>query len=165
MGYGLQEGLPKLVDGIEKTLKTSAWIFHGIGGAYGLLIGNRLVTPEAPEHIYVALRIKEALEQHVNAKDGYRIVEIGAGFGGTCFWLNKLLSDSVASYTIIDMPYINVCQGYFLAKSFGPEKVRLYGEAETQATRFTVIPPEAKSEVLKDEFHLLLNENSMPENA
>jgi hypothetical protein len=90
-------------------------------------------------------------------------VEIGAGFGGTCFWLNKLLPQGIANYTIIDMPYINVCQAYFLAKAFGSEKVRLCGETETPATRFTIIPPWAKSEVLKDEINLLLNENSMPE--
>jgi hypothetical protein len=157
-GYGSPQRLPQLIDSIEKEIGISL-DFPKVGGAYGLQIGNSLITLEALEHVYAAIRIKEATKQHLGAK-ALRVVEVGAGFGGTCFWLNRLMP-SIASYTIIDLPQVNALQGYFLAKVFGQNKVRLYGEASLTTAQFTILPSEAKAEV--GEFDLLINEDSMPE--
>jgi hypothetical protein len=157
-GYGSPEELPQLVSKLEQTIGISL-NFPEVGGAYGLLIGNSVITLEAPEHIHVALRIKEAVLQHLEPKE-LKVVEIGAGFGGTCYWLNRLMPD-IASYTIIDLPQVNVLQGYFLAKVYGPEKVRLFGEKQQSTTKFTILPTQAKVQV--GDFDLLINEDSMPE--
>jgi hypothetical protein len=163
LGYGLSEGLPSMVQKIEKHFGIPV-DFPDIGGAYGLQIGATLITPESPEHIYVAARINEAISRYLQGSyEPLRIVEIGAGFAGTAYWFNRLCKREVASYTIIDLPLMNVCQGYFLAKAFGPEQVQLHGETPSPAARFQVIPPHAKAQSISQKFQILINENSMPE--
>jgi hypothetical protein len=161
LGYALSEGLPKIVMQLEEHLKISL-NFPNIGAAYGLKLGDALITPEAPEHVYVASRIRDVIRQRFGDENvQLRIAEIGAGFGGTAYWLNKLNPRSIQNYTIIDLPLMNACQSYFLGKAFGEGAVRLYGEAEPRGP-FSIIPPQAKSQV-SETFHVLLNENSMPE--
>ncbi len=164
LGHAFADGLEELVKKIEKQLDISL-NFPDVGGAYGLEIGGRLITPESSEHIYVASRISEAIARHigVTGQNAARIVEIGAGFGGTAYWLNLLSKRSIKNYTIIDLPLMNVCQGYFLAKAFGAGSVRLFGETQSDSIIFTIIPPHAKKTALAGGFEVLINENSMPE--
>jgi hypothetical protein len=163
LGHALTEGLPALIQKVEKHLGISI-DFPKIGGAYGLEIGGALVTPEAPEHIYVAGRIKEAIERHLPAGDrSIRVVEIGAGYGGSAYWLLKLLKRRIGNYTIIDLPMMNICQGYFLGKAVGLDAVQLYGEPALSSTLFQVLPPQAEARSNLQPFQLLINENSMPE--
>lgn len=41
------------------------------------------------------------------------------------YWLLRM---SNLRYTIVDLPLINVLQGYFLSQALGPSKVSLHGE-------------------------------------
>jgi hypothetical protein len=164
LGYGMAEGLAGLAQKIERQLGIPIG-FPQVGGAYGFQIGERLITAESPEHIYVAGRINEAIANHLQPADqrAPRMVEIGAGFGGTAYWLFQLRKHAVSHYTIIDLPMMNACQGFFLASVFGPEKVRLHGEPLLTAPGIEIIPPHAKERLAQQNFHILINENSMPE--
>lgn len=176
IGWAFKDGAEELIAKIERVLGTSV-NFPLIGAPYGVKLGGTLVTFETPEHIYVATRINEAIDAYVagtnnnGASDSPHIVEIGAGYGGTAYWLLKLRRD-VASYTIIDLPLINVLQGYFLARAFGGANVSLYGEDASgdNATSATPPPPlisvrpNHSLDALGDtEVDVLVNENSMPE--
>lgn len=186
IGWAFKDGAEALIAKIERAVGTPV-NFPAIGAPYGIKIGDALITFETPEHIYVATRINEAINSylgkaHDNGGGGGtaaapHIVEIGAGFGGTAHWLLKIRRD-VASYTIIDLPLINVLQGYFLAKAFGAANVSLYGEdgvrgveanagaVEADATPGKLInvrPDHSLETVGGAGVDVLVNENSMPE--
>lgn len=161
LGHGFQTPAKQMAEGIETTLGIDIG-FPRISGAYGVDLASRLITPESPEHIYVGSRIREVTAKFL-ADEPLRIVEIGAGFGGTAYWLMKLLATRRPEiYTIIDLPMMNVCQAYFLAHAFGADSVALHGEALTPNTLFHILPPHA-IRAKTDTFNLLINENSMPE--
>jgi hypothetical protein len=164
LGHGLKEGLPALVKKIERQIGVSI-DFPRLGGAYGFDVKGTLITSESPEHIYVACRINEAISrlaqlQHQGAP---RILEIGAGYGGMVYWLSRFRKDVVNGYTILDLPMVNVIQGYFLGNVFGPDRIRLYGEPPLGEPGIEIIPAHAKEKATAQEFDLLINENSMPE--
>jgi hypothetical protein len=126
-----------------------------IGAPYGWLIGQRLITPELPEHAYAAWRGAAALDRCVYG--AARIMEIGGGFGGTALRLLGL-RPAIAAYTIVDLPLVGVLQGYYLSKALGPGAVSLYGEPPATVR---IVPPEALEEI--GPVDLLLNQNSLPE--
>jgi hypothetical protein len=164
IGSGLKNGAESLVQKIEQEIGISI-DFPGISGSYGYKVGDRLITPESPEHIYVALRISEAVDRYLpqSTADSMRIVEIGAGFGGTAHWVLKMRTTKVRQYTIIDLPLVNVFQGYFLSKAFGVDTVAFFGEATADDKRVRVFPTHAMASLEKGSFDLAINENSMPE--
>lgn len=170
IGWAFKDGAEELIAKIEKAVGIPI-NFPAIGAPYGIKLGETLITFEAPEHIYVAARINEAINSYVGEERGRapHIVEIGAGFGGTAHWLLKLRRE-VGSYTIVDLPLINVLQGYFLAQAFGAERVSLYGEDGAGANAATaapalinVRPAHALDAVGAAGVDVLINENSMPE--
>jgi len=67
------------------------------------------------------------------------------------------------SYTILDLPLINVLQGYFLSKALGESKVTLYGEPKQEGTVVHVMPTYAINTMNRKDIDVLINENSMPE--
>ena len=167
LGYAFKDGLDELAARIEDALVTPI-SFPEVGAAYGIRVGNSLVTTESPEHIYVALRIGSAVDLYLNGKSASapEVVEIGAGFGGTAYWLLKLRKMAVSRYTIVDLPLPNIMQGYFLSKVFGPSSVSLYGETGIDGKSesiVTVLPTHAISSLSERGVDLLINENSMPE--
>lgn len=161
---GLRQGLDSIVARIEDILGISI-DFPDIGAPYGVQANNVLVTMEQPEHIYVALRINEAIRDYLGRRNGLRLnlLEIGAGFGGLAYWILKQQRIKVGTYTIIDLPLINVIQGYFLSKAFGASKVSLYGEAMSKNSMIFVLPTLTVDSMDQKEFDVLINENSMPE--
>jgi hypothetical protein len=168
-GYALQEGLDELVARIERALGMPVG-FPEVGAPYGIKSRGSLITMEAPEHIYVALRINQAIDLYLDGSpepdtvSKPKIVEIGAGFGGTAYWLLKM-KRAVGSYTIIDLPLINVLQGYFLSKVFGESKVSLFGEGQTEdeGQPLIAVLPTHSTSYRTTKFDVLINQNSMPE--
>ncbi|MFA5100591.1 MAG: putative sugar O-methyltransferase [Candidatus Omnitrophota bacterium] len=162
-GYALKDGLGAVVGMIEQKLGMPVG-FPDIGAPYGVKAGKSLITMEHPEHLYVALRLGDAAGDHcAGISHPLRIVEIGAGFGGLAYWIISLKRLNVGNYTIVDLPLINIIQGYFLAKAFGPERVSLFGERSGQDILVTVLPNVAYETEIKGNFDILVNENSMPE--
>ncbi len=160
---GLQEGVNALVAKIENVLSISI-DFPDIGAPYGVQATNALITMEQPEHIYVALRISKAIQNYVAEKKTSRLnlLEIGAGFGGLAYWMLKLQKEAI-TYSIIDLSLINVIQGYFLYKAFGPSRISLYAETVSKDSMIFILPTSAIDLIDKQNFDVLINENSMPE--
>jgi hypothetical protein len=162
--HGLAGGLDSVVAKIEKTIGI-AMDFPDIGAPYGVRANNSLITMEHPEHLYVALRINHAVRDYLRDRDGnpLNLAEIGAGFGGLAYWIIKLRQVKINTYTIIDLPLINVLQGYFLANAFGVSAVKLYGETSHNNAVISILPNFAFDSETKTDIDVLINENSMPE--
>ncbi len=70
----------------------------------------------------------------------------------------------VRSYTLLDLPHINVVQGWYLLKSRPDANVVLYGEVgRGEAERLEVLPYFSTEELREDSFDLVLNQDSFPE--
>src|SRR5207248_2501785 len=65
----------------------------------------------------------------------------------------------IRDYSIFDLPYINVLQGYFLLKAL-PNSVSLYGEKQKA---IKIMPDFMFGKSLKNRFDLVLNADSFPE--
>jgi hypothetical protein len=155
-----QEGaIAEMVKALEQVTGCSI-AFPDIGAPYGLSVDGRLINQETSDHIYTAVRLREALCLHTRdrAQNRLRIVEIGAGYGGVCYWFLRMCA-GIARYTIVDLPIINVLQGYFLAKALGPSRVSLLGEPRAQ---IVILPDFALADV-ETPYDALVNKDSMPE--
>ena len=163
IAVALNGNLGVLVKEIENYLGSSI-DFPDVGSPYGILANNSLITMEHPEHIYAALRIHHSIRNFLGEEDckKYQLVEIGGGYGGLAYWIRSLGKIATHSYTIIDLPIMNVLQGYFLSKAFCPSEVCLFGESPTEEAIFHVLPT-ISFEVLNHKIDVLINENSMPE--
>jgi hypothetical protein len=160
IGFALKDGIEKVVIKMEEALDIPLG-FPAIGNPYGLKCGKSLITMESPEHTYVALRVSEAVERFLSNLR-LDVVEIGAGFGGMAFRL-LTAEKTIGSYTIVDLPHVNVIQGYFLSKVFGAESVLFYGEALSASKQriIRILPTHAIQTC--ENINLVINEDSMPE--
>jgi hypothetical protein len=155
-GIAFAQGTEALVEGIEKRLGIGL-DFPDVGAAYGILAAGRLITSDAPDQVYAAVRMRDAIATFLNATDVSRtVVEIGAGYGAMAYWFLQLVD---ARYTIIDLPAVNVLQGYFLARAVGAGAVSFLGEPPA---RVTVLPAHAL-EAVEGPIDVLANKDSMPE--
>lgn len=132
------------IERIEAALGFSL-AFPGVGAPYGVRVRDRIVPEHAFSHAYAAWRIR-------GLNPGPRLAEIGGGFGGLAWFLRN----ASQSYTILDLPFTNVLQGWFLLKAGLP--VSLAGE------------PEAALRVLPwweihraERYDLVINQDSIPE--
>lgn len=135
--------------------------FPNVGAAGGLLVQDRLITPDTPDQIYAALRLQQAIDLHLGDErnpDGDRVVEIGGGYGSMCFWFSQL-HERLGSYTIVDLPIVNVLQGYFLGKALGPDRISLYGEELSQVR----IAPDFALDRIESPCDAYVNKDSLPE--
>jgi hypothetical protein len=135
--------------------------FPDIGAPSGLAVEGRLITPDTPDQIYAAIRLDQAISLHLGRGadlDSLRIVEIGGGHGAMCHWFLQR-QEAVSRYTIVDLPIVNVLQGYFLGRALGPDRVSLYGEPPAQVE---IVPNFALAEV-ESPCDALVNKDSMPE--
>jgi len=92
-----------------------------------------------------------------------RICEIGAGVGKVAYWCYQL---GFTSYTIVDLPHINVIQGYYLLKTLPEGVVRLYKESiedEHANSCVEILPAFDIGQVNSDRYKLVLNQDSFPE--
>jgi hypothetical protein len=88
-----------------------------------------------------------------------RVAEIGAGIGYSAYAACQL---GAASYTVYDLPAVNIAQGYFLLRSLPPGTVSLYGEA---GAAVRVMPAFAFHQAAAGAFDIVVNVDSMPEIA
>ncbi len=132
------------------------------GDPRGIMFGGRFLTRETCTHLYSALRMREAIDRAGIARP-LRIVEIGGGYGGTCYWLLKLLGDRVERYTIVDLPEVALIQATFLGMSM-PELLTLRGETPADGRPIELV---SHSDLHSIEFtpNVVINQDSMPEMA
>jgi hypothetical protein len=156
VGLAFANGVEPLVARTEAVLGVSL-DFPNVGAAYWVEMAGRLITPETPDQIYGAARLRDAMKAYLsNRKSPLHVVEIGGGYGGMAYWLLRM---SDVRYTIIDLPVVNVMQGYFLSQALGVSEVSLYGE---KPKRVMIVPTHALSDV-ELPFDVLANKDSMPE--
>ncbi|WP_183435141.1 putative sugar O-methyltransferase [Methylobacterium sp. R2-1] len=119
--------------------------FPDVGAPFGVPFGAGILPEHAFSHAYAAWRIGQL-------GDLSRVVEIGGGFGGLAWFMRG----TGRRYTILDLPFTNVLQGWFLLKA-GLD-VSLAGEAEAA---IRVLP---WWEIERDEsYDLAVNQDSLPE--
>ena len=163
VGRAFGEGIDGIPERIEAKLGISL-DYPRVGAPYGTLVGDRLIVRETGRHLHAAVRLHEVAATQLApraARDGARVVEIGAGFGGVAMWYLRMLGEAPGSYTIVDLPLMNAFQAYFLGGVHGGDALALDGEADRQARIRIVAPPAiAAGGVAAD---LVFNQDSLPE--
>lgn len=158
-GLAFDGGIAELMAKVDRVLGFHL-DFPNVGAPYGLMVNGRLITPDTPEQIYVALRLDQARVNHLprHSENAIEIVEVGGGYGGMCYWFLRA-HPHIARYTLIDLPIMNVLQGYFLAQALGHEKVSFFGK---DPALLQILPDSALKDV-NTPFDIFVNKESMPE--
>lgn len=121
------------------------------------------ITPPPIDGGLLKIRAGEALfgERDLNAvftalgmRGTARICEIGGGSGRVAYWSHRL---GARSYALVDLPHVNVVQGFYLLKALPDGAVSLHGEP---AAAVAIHPCDALPE---GSFDLVLNQDSFPE--
>lgn len=155
-GAALRAGVDELIAGMEAELGLTL-DFPRVGAAYGVVAGGRLITPETPDQVYGAARMRDAIAGYMASSDEpARVVEIGGGYGGMAYWFVQMVD---ARYAIVDLPIVGVLQGYFLSQALGHDAVSLYGESPA---RVTIVPDHALASV-QSPVDVVANKDSLPE--
>jgi hypothetical protein len=90
------------------------------------------------------------------------VCEIGGGTGRVAYWSWRL---GPRSYTILDLPHVNVVQGYYVLRTLPEALITLFGETleRGDATQIRILPAFALEECGAGAFDLVLNQDSFPE--
>jgi hypothetical protein len=128
------------------------------GGLLKLQTSRGLFGERDLNAIFTAFLLARVLGQ----KQTHRICEIGGGTGRVAYWSTRF---GLGSYAIIDLPHVNVVQGYYLLKCLKGDRVVLYGEpwTETADGVVRVLPTHAIHESQGEPYDLVLNQDSFPE--
>jgi len=124
-------------------------------GLYGVRTGKHTIYLMTPSHAYAAWRMHELL----NGEQNGCVCEIGGGYGGSAYYAHQR---SIRRYAIVDLPVINVLQGFFLIKTCGPNNVHLYGE-KNEERAIHVLPYWMMREMPEKCFDLTMSQESLPE--
>ncbi len=87
------------------------------------------------------------------------VCEIGGGSGRAAYWAQRF---GLGAYTILDLPHVNVLQGYYLLKSLPMDQVRLFGET-IENPKVTVWPYFEKYRIIAGTIDIVFNQDSLPE--
>lgn len=156
-GVNIFSDTDELIEKIERYLKIKIIPPDIEGGLFKLLTKNGSIHTIDLIAVYTAWRIKEVLKQQIEPS----VCEIGAGVGKVAYYTNLL---GIKKYTIIDLPYINILQGFYLIKSLPDAKVCLYGEKIKHAEEIISIQPYwSFKRITNKYFNLVLNQDSFPE--
>lgn len=88
-------------------------INDNIGDPHKYLIDNLHISPSNLRYIYHSLLIESKIKMWFNKKE-IKIVEIGGGYGGLCFYIKNIIKEYDINYTIVDLPNIINLQSRFL---------------------------------------------------
>lgn len=116
---GFRVDLAALVGEIEQAARLDL-SFPEILGAMGVRVAGRFFTLDSLIHSYSLYRLRE-----LGATNRSSIVEIGGGYG--CMGL-LFARAGLGDYEIVDLPFMNAVQGFFLLNTLPEESVRLFGE-------------------------------------
>ncbi len=158
-GHSLHVPLDELVAGISRQLGVSVAPPDIDGGMLKLRTSGGLFGERDANAIFTAW----LLARLTASGPSRRICEIGAGSGRVAYWSRQL---GMSTYTIVDLPHVNVVQGYYILKSVPGDRVRLYGESANEgapAPDVTIWPSHAIADLPTANFDLVLNQDSMPE--
>lgn len=122
------------------------------GANYGCRIAGHHVSIDSLVHAYTAYRLRQ-----LGARSHERIVEIGGGYGCLAYICHR---NGYGDYTIVDLPWVNLIQGYLLIMSLPPSSVSLFGEPD----RAVKVQPFWEFGNLADRsVDVVINTDSLPE--
>lgn len=124
-----------------------------VAGATGFRVGGKITSVDALTHGYTLARIRE-----LGISKESRILEIGGGYG--CL-AELAVRNGHRNVSVVDLPWVNVLQGYYLLMTCPPEDVTLYGESGTGSIR--VLPYWIFDDFAAGSFDIVVNTNSLPE--
>jgi hypothetical protein len=157
-GASLHNEPATLVAGIEARLGLDITPPDVDGGLLKLRAGDRLFSERDLSALYTA----QLLARATRSTPAPRTCEIGGGAGRLAYWAHRL---GLTAYTIVDLPRVNVVQGYYLLKTLPADRVLLYGEdgADDLYDGLRVLPTHAISSDRAHEYDLVVNQDSFPE--
>lgn len=128
------------------------------GGLLKIVSKKSLFNERDINAMYTAWTLTNILQKKREA----RICEIGAGSGRLAYWANRF---GFETYTIFDLPRINVIQGYYLLKSLGKDKIVLFGENSdfSSSNKVVILPYFHIDKISEKKFDLVVNQDSFPE--
>ena len=157
-GANLHHDPARLVAGIEARLELDITPPDIDGGLLKLQAGKRAFSERDLSAVYSA----HLLQNVTPATGEARICEIGGGAGRLAYWSHRL---GMKAYTIVDLPHVNVVQGYYLLKTLPPDSVLLYGEDRSTSLHagLRILPAHAISDDHAHEYDVVVNQDSFPE--
>ena len=130
--------------------------FPQIGGCFGVRVRGDVIPLNYLQHLYAAFRMRSLC--HGRTWDA---LEIGGGFGGLAFAAALF---GAKRYTLIDLPPVNVIQGWYLLNSELRERVVLFGEAgAARDDRIFIAGSAHMRELPADSCDIVVNQDSLPE--
>ena len=123
-----------------------------VGAGHGSRVAGRLINTDSVLQSYTVNRLRG-----LGATPESTIIEIGGGYG--C--LAELFARAgLRRYTIYDLPWVNVMQGYYLIMARPDCEVRLYGESSGDVA---VQPFWRVRDLAPKSVDYVININSLPE--
>ena len=139
----------EVVSKIEKSIGMSITPPDIDGGLLKIEIGNAKFNERDCNAIYTAQLLKTYKS----------ICEIGGGSGRVAYWAFRM---GIQDYTIIDLPQINVVQGFYLMSALGGNSVQLFGESKSAPIK--IIPNTSYNQMtVASDYDVICNQDSFPE--
>lgn len=127
-----------------------------IGALFGVKFRGGVIPVNHLLHLYTAHRVSTILPNKNDA-----CMEIGGGVGLLAYVMAAM---GFKEYCIVDLPLVNVIQGYLLLKSKFAGRVQLYGENKIETeSRIRIFPSNHVNEIPNKSFDLIINQDSLPE--
>jgi hypothetical protein len=123
-----------------------------VGGNYGCTIAGRQVSIDSLVHAYTPYRLRQ-----LGVEPRERIVEIGGGYGCLAYVFRR---NRFEDYTVVDLPWVNLLQGYVLIMTLPADDVSLYGEPDRPVK---VRPFWEFSRLADRSVDVVINTDSLPE--
>ena len=96
------------------------WSSDEIGNPFLYKIADKNVSPTTLQYLFVASQLKRLF----GSLEGFKIAEIGGGYGGQCKIINDIFS--FKEYDIIDLPEVTSLQNRYLQEFSLDKRVGLY---------------------------------------
>lgn len=130
--------------------------FPQIGGCFGVEVDGEVIPLNYLQQLYAAWRMRTLMGGQ--PWDG---LEIGGGFGGLAYAAAQF---GARRYTIIDLPQVNVLQGWFLLHSDVRDRVVLFGEdAQGRQDPIHIACGGAIRDLPDRSYDIVVNQDSLPE--
>ena len=144
----------ELLEHIERALGFTIDFPNPFPNEFGLATKRGIAGYRAINALYQAHRIKTLVARVRNP----RILEIGGGTGRTAYYAHKL---GLRNYSIVDLPFTAISQGYFLGRTLGLESIAADGDPET-ANAVKLYAPETFF-ARRERYDLIVNVDSLTE--
>lgn len=144
----------ELLERIERALGSRIDFPNPFPNEFGLATKRGVAGYRAISALYQAHRIKTLVAGIRNP----RILEIGGGTGRTAYYAYKL---GLKNYSIVDLPFTAISQGYFLGRTLGLDSIAADGEPGT-ADAVKLYAPDTFF-ARRERYDLIVNVDSLTE--